>query len=265
MCKFYQEKEFIDGFKKLIKECDKKILEIYATDFSIEYKDDKSPLTIADKLSNQIICDYLYKINFDLEKILNQKILIISEENKNINYDERKKYNYCWIIDPIDGTKEFIKKNGEFTINIGLIFNNTPIFGIVSIPVLDEIYYGIEGIGSFKEVNNLVKKLQINNNKMNDDIINIVASKSHLNNETQQFINQYKNYELISIGSSIKFLYIVENKAHIYPRIAPTSEWDTCAAHAVVKYAYGLVLDYNTKKEIVYNKENLLNPSFIVY
>ena len=100
---------------------------------------------------------------------------------------------------------------------------------------------------------------------MNDDIIKIVASKSHLNNETQQFINKYKNYELISIGSSIKFLYIAENKAHIYPRIAPTSEWDTCAAHAVVKYAGGLVLEYNTKKELVYNKENLLNPSFIVF
>ena len=265
MIKFYQEKEFIEGFKKLIKECDKKIVEIYKKDFNIEYKDDKSPLTIADKLSNQIICDYLNKINIDLEKIVEQKILIISEENKNKDYNERKKYNYCWIIDPIDGTKEFINKNGEFTVNIGLTLNGIPIFGIVSIPVLDEIYYGIEGIGSFKEFNNTITKLEINENKMNDLIINIVASKSHLNDKTQEFIDQYKNHELISIGSSIKLLYIAENKAHIYPRIAPTSEWDTCAAHAVVKYANGLVIDYNTKKELNYNKENLLNPFFIVY
>ena len=138
-----------------------------------------------------------------------------------------------------------------------------PVFGIVSIPVTGEIYYGVEGIGSFKIEKGLTKRLNVNPEKPNDKI-KIIASASHMNPETEEYIKQFSNPELVTVGSSIKLLWIAENKAHIYPRIAPTSEWDTCAAHAVVKYAGGHVKHYQTKQELSYNKENLLNPFFIV-
>lgn len=272
---FYQQKKFIDNFITLIKECNKIVLDIYNKDFDVFIKDDKTPLTIADKNCNTHICNYL-KSNFS-------DILIISEENKSIDYEVRKKYEYCWLVDPIDGTKEFVKRNGQFTINIGLCKNGIPVFGIVSIPTTGEIYYGVSGLGSFKLVdnkyNNVIykyEKIRLNISEKifsNDEEegIRIVASSSHLNEETKNFINNFKNPKIVNTGSSIKLLWIAEGKADIYPRIAPTSEWDTCAAHAVVKYAGGKVLKYkkdvnieNLNEEIVYNKENILNPYFIV-
>ena len=264
MLKFYQKPEFLNGFKKLIKECDKIILDIYKQDFKVEYKDDKSPLTVADQLSNNHLCEYLKKLNKSLQDEVKEQFIIISEENKNADYEYRKLYNYCWLVDPIDGTKEFVKKNGQFTVNIGLTYKSNPIFGIVSIPTKDEIYYGIEGLGSFKTSQNKDQKLIIDNNKMEKEIINIVASSSHMNDETKDFLKKYKKHEIINIGSSIKLLYIAENKADIYPRLGPTSEWDTCAAHAVVKYAGGNVYQYDCPKQLDYNKECLLNPFFIV-
>ena len=267
---FYQNKDFLNKFVQLIKECNKIVLDIYNTDFKVDYKSDDSPLTIADKKCNDYICNFL-NINFP-------NILIISEENKEIEYNKREKYEYCWLIDPIDGTKEFIKKNGQFTINIGLCKNSVPIFGIVSIPVTDEIYYGINGIGSFKIHKDIKKELSIEKKNYSKEGVKIIASSSHLNNDTKNFINQFNNPEILNTGSSIKLLYIAEEKADIYPRLAPTSEWDTCAAHAVVKYAGGNVLKYNSdinfnefiknklneKEELLYNKENILNPYFIV-
>jgi len=264
---FYQKKEFINGFINLIKECNEIILKIYNTDFSVITKSDNTPLTLADKKCNEHICDYL-KSNF-------KDMLIISEENKSINYNDRKKYDMCWLIDPIDGTKEFVKRNGQFTVNIGLCKNGIPVFGIVSIPVTGEIYYGIDGIGSFKlEGNNttaLEKKLEVLKKNFSKKGLNIVASASHLNDKTKQFIELFDEPNIINTGSSIKLLWVAEGKADIYPRLAPTSEWDTCAAHAVVKYAGGKVLQYEKidftllDKELEYNKENILNPYFIVY
>lgn len=259
---FYTKKEFIDNFITLIKECDKTILEVYDTEFEKEYKQDNSPLTLADKKANDLICDYLEKLN----KEIKMDILIISEEIKNKSYDERKNYEWCWVVDPLDGTKEFIKKNGQFTVNIGLIQNGIPVFGIVSIPVTGEIYYGVKDLGSFKienkDLSELTTKLQVN--KEEHSPIKILVSNSHLNKGTEDFLEQYQEFEKISVGSSIKLLWIAENKADIYPRLAPTSEWDTCAAHAVVKYAGGKVLQYESKEELIYNKENILNPFFIV-
>lgn len=265
MLKFYQEKSFLNGFIKLVKNCNHKILEIYNNDFNITYKDDKSPLTNADLESNKIICEYLTLLGKNLKEVVNEDFLIISEENKNINYNIRKKYIYTWLVDPIDGTKEFLKKNGQFTVNIGLCKNSVPIFGIVSIPVSGEIYYGIEGVGSFKIDNDIIKKLEIPEKDLNKEGINVVASSSHMSDETKTYIEKYKNPKLVNIGSSIKLLYIAENKADIYPRFGPTSEWDTCAAHAVVKYANGKVVNTENNDELVYNKENILNPFFLVY
>ena len=263
---FYQKKDFIVSFINLIKECNKIVLNIYESDFSVIIKSDNSPLTIADKKCNQHICNFLKKRYND--------ILIISEENKEISFIDRKKHEFCWLIDPIDGTKEFIKKNGQFTINIGLCRNGIPVFGIVSIPVADEIYYGVEGIGSFKSINDKIIPLKILEKDLTKKGLNIIASSSHLNKDTQEFIELFNHPNIVNVGSSIKLLWIAEGKADIYPRLSPTSEWDTCAAHAIVKYAGGKVIkcmeivhNFYDKNydELEYNKENIINPSFLVY
>lgn len=260
---FYKEDIFINKLINLVKECNKIVLDIYNTEFEVINKLDNTPLTLADKKCNQHICDFL-KNNYP-------GILIISEENKQYSFQDRKKHNLCWLIDPIDGTKEFIKKNGQFTINIGLCKNKIPVFGIVSIPVTGEIYFGAENYGSFKLENSIKKKLLISKKDFTKKKLNIVASSSHLNDETKNFIDLFNNPNIINTGSSIKLLWVAEGKADIYPRLAPTSEWDTCAAHAIVKYAGGKVIKYKdnnlifSDEELKYNKENILNPYFIVY
>lgn len=228
------------------------IMEIYQRDFSIEYKDDKSPLTEADLASNEVIVNALKKYDFP----------IMSEEDKLIDFHERKDWEYYWCIDPIDGTKEFIKKNGEFTINIALIHNNTPILGVVYAPALDDIYIAKKGEGAYK--NN--QKLPLIINKNREKKLKVVASKSHLSEETQVFINSLKteNIEQISKGSSLKLCLVAEGEADIYPRLAPTMEWDTAAAHAVVLEAGKEVIQFESKVPLLYNKENLMNPWFIV-
>lgn len=230
------------------------IMEIYDKDFNIEYKDDKSPLTEADIKSNEIICNALEKYY--------PNIPILSEENKEVPYEERKNWNYFWLIDPIDGTKEFIKKNGEFTVNIALIKNNTPVLGVVYAPALGDIYYAKKDHGAFK--NN--KELPIYKNSSPKDKLKVVASKSHLSDETQEFIDslESKSIEQVSKGSSLKLCMVAEGEADIYPRLAPTMEWDTGAAHAIVLEAGKKVFQYNKKSEVEYNKENLLNPWFVV-
>jgi 3'(2'), 5'-bisphosphate nucleotidase len=251
---FYQTDHFIEHMVNLIQLCNKIILNIYHTDFETCYKDDLSPLTLADKETN----DFIYHELSLLNQSLNIDALIISEESVNKPYQQRKNYDWCWIVDPLDGTKEFIKKNDQFTCNIGLTFKGEPVFGIVSIPVTGEIFYGVSGLGSFKLGD---RKLSCHSNYHSP--VKIVVSNSHLNNETQDFLTKYTCHEKINVGSSIKLLLIAENKADIYPRLGPTSEWDICAAHAVLKYAGGKVLEYGTNRELVYNKENLLNPYFI--
>lgn len=254
---FYQQQEFVNFMINLIKECNSAILSVYDTDFQAEYKEDESPLTKADCLANGIIVNNLKVLNSKL----NKDILIISEEIKNKPYEERKKYDLCWIVDPLDGTKEFVKKNGQFTVNIGLTDKGVPVFGIVSIPVTGEIYYGIQEVGSFKINKNNLEKLQC---EKNHDPIKICVSNSHMNDETREYMTRFSKYECVNIGSSIKLLWIAENKVDLYPRLALTCEWDICAAHAVVKYAGGYVTQYCQNKELEYNKENLLNPYFIV-
>ena len=266
---FYQTRDFIEKFVILIRECNKIVLDIYNSDFSVSIKSDNTPLTMADKKCNEHICDFLKK-NYGA-------ILLISEENKKISYQKRRLHDLCWLIDPIDGTKEFVKRNGQFTINIGLCKKGVPVFGIVSIPVTGEIYYGAEGIGSFKLENVNRIKLKINKKNFTKPNLNIVASASHLNIKTSEFIKLFKEPNIVTVGSSIKLLWIAEGKADIYPRLALTSEWDTCAAHADVKYSGGNVIKYsgvdsfnqlnkkNLNKEVTYNKEDILNPFFIVY
>ncbi len=230
------------------------VMEIYNKDFTIEYKEDKSPLTEADLKANQFICTNLQKIY--------PQIPIMSEESKMVDFQTRKEWEYYWCIDPIDGTKEFIKKNGEFTINIALIHKNSPVLGVVYAPALDNLYYAKQGDGAYKNG----QKLPLQTNENPKEKLTVVASKSHLSSETQEFIDglDTKNIEQVSIGSSLKLCMVAEGIADIYPRLAPTMEWDTAAADAIVRQSSKMTYQFNSDQPVVYNKENLLNPWFVV-
>jgi 3'(2'), 5'-bisphosphate nucleotidase len=233
------------------------ILKIYETgDFGIESKSDNSPLTMADKASHNIIVKHLQQT----------ELPILSEEGKSIGYAERKDWEYFWMVDPLDGTKEFTQKNGQFTVNIALIHQGKVILGVVYPPVWAKLYFAIQGEGAYVQEGENTKPLWTEG-KQNpaSEITKILASKSHFNKETEDFIAQYPNAELVNIGSSLKFIWVAEGKAHIYPRIAPTMEWDTAAAQIIVEEAGGKVLQYESQTPVVYNKENLLNPYFVVY
>ena len=237
------------------------ILEIYKKDFEVYTKQDESPLTEADKAANDIIVKGL--------TTLYPSIPYISEEVKLTDYSERKDWEQCWLIDPLDGTKEFIKKNGEFTVNIALIKNGVPVLGVVYVPVQNKTYYAEQGKGAFLiENNEAPRKIE---NKAHYSTLNdivVVASRSHLSQEVVDFVDalkaEGKNVEFLSSGSSLKFCLVAEGKAHVYPRLAPTMEWDTGAAHAVCLEAGKNVLVYETKEPLKYNREDLLNPWFIV-
>ena len=234
-----------------------KILEVYndIENFQVEQKDDNSPLTRADREANKIICDGLEKLNI--------RYPIISEENKLVDYDTRKNYEYVWMVDPLDGTKEFIKRNGEFTVNIALIHQNKSIAGVVYTPVTDDLYYGIKNHGAYKIKNKVETKLSTTTYNKADKGLSIVCSRSHLNDATQAFIDDYNAPDKVSKGSSLKFLIIAEGEAHIYPRLAPTMEWDTAAAQIILEEAGGTMVEADTEKQVTYNKEDLLNPHFI--
>tara|TARA_B100000959_G_scaffold132439_1_gene138829 strand:+ start:78 stop:902 length:825 start_codon:yes stop_codon:yes gene_type:complete len=247
--------QLISATVEIAKEAGIAITEIYNSDFDYQLKKDLSPITAADNLSHNIITERL--------KILTPKIPILSEENCNIPYKIRSQWTQYWLVDPLDGTKEFISQNGEFTVNIALIENNIPIFGVIDIPVTNETYWGSKANGSFcSDANNDVK--QINVPKDNQNPIRIVASRSHPSNMLASLLEIIVDYEIIEIGSSIKFCLIASGQADCYPRFGPTSEWDTAAGEAIVCYAGGRVvtakgnsMNYNTKKDY-------LNPNFIV-
>ena len=246
----------LDKVVAIAQEAGDAIMEIYNRDFQIDYKEDKSPLTEADTKSNEIICDALVKAY--------PNIPMLSEENKEVPYEERKHWEYYWCIDPIDGTKEFIKKNGEFTVNIALIHKDTPVLGVVYAPVLQEMYKAKQGEGAFK--NN--KRLPLATNPTPQKSLSVVASKSHLSKETQDFIDDLakgtEQIEQVSKGSSLKLVMVAEGSADIYPRLAPTMEWDTAAADAIVRESGKMTYQFENNTPLAYNKENLLNPWFVV-
>ena len=244
----------IEDIKNIALKAGNAIMEIYVKDFNIDYKDDKSPLTEADLKSNEIICKKLEE--------LYPNIPIMSEENKLIEYGTRKNWEYYWCIDPIDGTKEFIKKNDEFTVNIALIHKNTPVLGVVYAPAIGEMYSAKKGEGAFLNS----QKLPLKTNEDTANKLYVVASKSHLSEETQEFINALdaKEIEQVSRGSSLKLCMVASGEADIYPRLALTMEWDTAAADAVVREAGKMTYQLDNNEPVLYNKENLLNPWFVV-
>ena len=250
----------IQDIVKIAKDAGKAIMKIYNQDFSVEYKTDNTPLTIADQKANEIIVTSLNRL--PVNTLLKQRIPILSEEGRNVPYDERKNWDYFWLIDPLDGTKEFVKRNGEFTINIALIHNKTPVLGVVYSPVLNVCYWAKSNEGAFKDG----KKLPLKTNERRD-VYKIVASRSHMSSETKDFIEAIdtdKEKEIISIGSSLKICLVAEGEANIYPRLGSTMEWDTAAAHAIVNESDGQFNRYIDNGVHLYNKKNLLNDWFVV-
>jgi 3'(2'), 5'-bisphosphate nucleotidase len=236
------------------------ILEIYANDFSVEMKENKTPLTEADKKSNDVILLRLQEYY--------PGIPFISEESKTTPFNERKNWDYYWLIDPLDGTKEFIKKNGEFTVNIALMKGCQPVAGIVYAPALNLMYVAKQGEGSFKVDDDKFILLGKQSSYKDLKTVRVVASRSHNNADTDAFIEALqqagKKVELVSSGSSLKFCLVAEGKADVYPRFGPTMEWDTAAGQAIAEIAGAKVLEAPSLKPLTYNKENLLNPFFIV-
>jgi 3'(2'), 5'-bisphosphate nucleotidase len=231
------------------------ILHVYNTnDFQTELKGDNSPLTIADKRAHDAIANILHSTDLP----------ILSEEGKMITYDERKDWEYFWMVDPLDGTKEFLKRNDEFTVNIALIHKNKPVLGVVAVPVKNDTYYAVNNEAFLKRKGKEQKLSHRGRIDLTRQSLRVVASRSHMDDTTKNFIDQLQQPSIVSAGSSLKFMMLAEGTADVYPRYAPTMEWDTAAAHAIVN-AVGLkVIQQGSAEEIVYNKENLLNPGFLV-
>lgn len=246
-------------------------MDVYSKQFDVYFKSDHTPITDADKVSNEIINKSLIKTDLP----------ILSEEGKEIPFSKRKKWNHFWLVDPLDGTKEFVKRNGEFTINIALIENKTPIIGVIYAPVQDVLYFASKRNGAYKISNYkkiagnslsfeelLMQAKKLVNTNSSTQHISVVYSRSHMNDATSAYIDNHikpyiKYIDTVSIGSSLKFCILAEGKAQLYPRLGQTMEWDTAAGHAIVKYTGGSVMLYPENTELVYNKETLANPYFI--
>jgi 3'(2'), 5'-bisphosphate nucleotidase len=249
----------------------KLILDVYnSNDFHVNLKSDKTPLTLADRQAHTEILNSLTKT----------RIPTLSEEGRDIIYEERKTWEYFWLVDPLDGTKEFIKRNGEFTVNIALIVNGYPIMGVVYVPVLKDLYFALKGEGAFKisdiepsissshtyaELAKLASKLPLG---IKHDRLVVASSRSHMNHDTEEFIANLrsKHGEIVHVnqGSSLKLCMIAEGSVDIYPRFSPTWEWDTAAGQAIVEEAGCYIVSADSKSRLVYNKEDLHNPWFIV-
>lgn len=244
-----------DIIEKIALDAGVKTLEVYNNEElfrNIELKADDSPLTLADKLSHNVIMAGL-KENYP-------DIPIISEEGREMPYEERKKYTTFWLVDPLDGTKEFIRRNGEFTVNIALIENGFPIGGFIYVPVLDVMYSALNG-KAWKTNRGEKMAIQVNNSTSGRVA---VRSRSHASPEEEQVLNKYKVIKDISKGSSLKFCAVAEGTADLYYRHGPTMEWDTAAGQAIVEAAGGKIFRGNSEDErFYYNKEDLLNPGFL--
>jgi len=268
------------------KDAGRAILDVYRQDFDISYKDDHSPLTLADQRSHNIIVSHLSDVS-------GERLPILSEEGRSISYQQRRRWKYFWMADPLDGTKEFVKKNDEFTVNIAQIHQNRPILGVIYVPVKDVFYFAGDGLGAYRMDNSDI--LAIGNNRpvkndsarvletilarsiklpddnhrfeKKDSQITIVGSRSHATKELEAFIKnmrkKHEQVEFISAGSSLKLCLVAEGRADIYPRLGPTMEWDTAAGQVIVEQARGSVLNYEKDEPLRYNKKNLLNPWFV--
>lgn len=249
------------------------ILTIYETPFQIELKSDNTPVTNADKQASKII----------IQELAPSSINVLSEEDEHFDYQTRKDWKDIWIIDPLDGTKEFVKRNGEFTVNIALVTNNKPVIGVIYSPTSRNLYFAAQGIGSFKldghvvleqldniglpHAKTLIEKAVRLPLKPHPKVYTVVASRSHLSKEVSKRLEDLRlqkgPVDIINTGSSIKFCLIAEGSAHEYPRFGNTMEWDTAAGQCIVEQSGGSVVSANTGLPILYNRDNLVNEDFI--
>ena len=253
--------DLISGVIDIARQAGLAIMEVYKTKFDIDTKEEKrsdgiyrSPITEADKRAHIIIMEGLKKLTPDIP--------LISEEGQEISFEARSKWGVYWLVDPLDGTKEFIKKNNEFTVNIALLENNQPVFGVVFAPALDILYWGSTGRGAFKTISRN-SQTPVSVNSQLSDPVQIAGSRSHPSIKMNDFTSQFKKYEVKPMGSSLKICLVADGSVHFYPRLGPTMEWDTGAAHAVLRAAGGEIIKYGTYEPLEYNKRNLLNPEFI--
>jgi 3'(2'), 5'-bisphosphate nucleotidase len=235
------------------------IMQVYSTDFNVVKKDDNSPLTQADLAAHQVIIQALSKLTPD--------IAILSEESETISFETRHQWQQYWLIDPLDGTREFIKRNGEFTVNIAFIDQHQPVLGVVYAPVTGLLYYASHGRGAFKQLEASCSSQNIHTRALNLESPTVAGSRSHSNEKMQQFMHNLENAagiapELISMGSSLKICLVAEGLADVYPRLGPTSEWDTAAAHCILLEAGGDIVDMFNQSLLYNTKDSLLNPSF---
>lgn len=267
---------------ELIRQAGEKILEIYnglEADWDVRLKEDRTPVTEADRISNRIITEGLRQLFPDIP--------LISEENRQIPYEIRQNYEYCWLLDPLDGTKEFLGRNGEFTVNLALIHRGQPVAGFISVPCKGLFYYAIRGKGAYKiewdtatgKKGNSGQpgdhkgpldmaleqkvKLRAAEFSLDEPGLAVVASRSHFDEGTRKFIEGLNQPRLTNRGSSLKFMMLAEGQAHLYPRLSRTMEWDTAAGQAILEEAGGQVLEFYSRRPLTYNKESLENPPFL--
>jgi len=250
--------QYIEPIIDIAKAAGDAIMQVYSTDFNVERKNDNSPLTQADLAAHQVIVQALSKLTPDIP--------VLSEESDSISYESRSRWSQYWLIDPLDGTREFVKRNGEFTVNIALIFNQLPVLGVVYAPVTGLLYYASIEQGAYKQ-HGTTQPQKIHTRLLNLKQPTIAGSRSHSNEKMQQFMHHLQEAagvmpELISMGSSLKICLVAEGMADVYPRLGLTSEWDTAAAHCILLEAGGDIVDMSNQSLRYNTKDSLLNPSF---
>jgi 3'(2'), 5'-bisphosphate nucleotidase len=248
-------KSFIEPIVTLAEDAGRAILEVYSTDFEVQSKADESPLTQADLASHNCIVAGLEQLTPDMP--------IISEESGLPDFEERRSWDRYWLIDPLDGTKEFVNRNDEFTVNIALIDKNRPVFGVVHVPVQTKTYVGCEGLGAeLRDGDNVPEPIRVNT--VSTDPVRVVGSRSHRGASLDAYLEALGEHDMVPMGSSLKFCVVAEGGADLYPRLGPTSEWDTAAAQAVVEQAGGSVVTLDGHAMTYNAKSDILNPHFFV-
>ncbi len=247
--------QWLDAVIDIARDAGKKILDIYVTDFDVSHKHDNTPLTEADMAAHKTIVNGLHGLDCDYP--------ILSEESSHIGFSERSQWTTYWLVDPLDGTREFIKKNGEFTVNIALIHEHKPILGVIYVPVSGDCYFAAKTFGAFKQLRGQ-EAVAIHTRDKPRNMTIIAGSRSHRGDSLNEFLNKIGKYDIVSMGSSLKSCLVAEGKADIYPRLGPTSEWDTAAAQCIVEEAGGKILDLEMQPMRYNTKRSLLNPYFLV-
>jgi 3'(2'), 5'-bisphosphate nucleotidase len=235
-----------------------RILEVYQKeDFGVERKSDDSPVTVADKISNDFICEMLHA--------LTPEIPVVSEERPADDFATRSQYDYYWLVDPLDGTKEFINRNGDFTVNIALVKKNHSVLGVVFVPVQNKMYWAAKGEGAWEISNGVTRQLKADSFKMSQSGLAIAVTRSHFNQETANYIGGFSFPRLLPTGSSLKVIMVARGEAHIHPRFGTTMEWDTAAPQIVVEEAGGKVIRHDGSILTYNTKDSLENPDYFVF